>query len=208
MNRCLLVVAATAGACLPWPSHAQWRCEILEHGVFEEREEWQPLGVDFGERGKKEQKLRAEFRARLLERVPERQLEFDDAYLETGRYRMLVVTSTSWCSRPSASRPAWGACSECAFITSGDASASDIGDADDEDPTVESVTRIDYPAGARLSPGLEAAREWSGPAPIGKPWWTGWHFEREEELLPGTWIVHLVRDGRVVCSQAFAVTVP
>jgi hypothetical protein len=48
--------------------------------------------------------------------------------------------------------------------------------------------------------------EWESPMNAGFPRFTGWAFEHEWELVPGTWKIEMVLDGRVAASQTFQVS--
>jgi hypothetical protein len=68
------------------------------------------------------------------------------------------------------------------------------------------VTRVTHPP--ITNPETKITREidfWDSPMNIGVARFAGWRFDQPWELVPGTWTIEILKDGKVLASHSFNV---
>jgi hypothetical protein len=69
-------------------------------------------------------------------------------------------------------------------------------------------TRVTHPPITDPGTGkVTTVDEWDNPMNARFPRFTGWRFERPWELVPGTWTIEVVHQGKVIASQDFQVAI-
>jgi hypothetical protein len=91
------------------------------------------------------------------------------------------------------------------------AQAGEAGDEDNEstDDLAPIHIRILHPPIRKPATGQTADRdEWDAPANLGIIRFTGWRFDEPWEIVPGTWTIEILQQGKVMARKEFIITKP